>query len=245
MNSAHSMAYGFLCFAVFSMTAGVCSDAGAENISAKSTDSDVRTPIRQDKAHPAIVHWQEYPVESRHRGEEGSCLVRLEVGPDGLAHARQLLITTGFARLDAACATAFADAQFIPATLNGKPVANWVDLPVDWKLERGVTHAQMTFAEDQPAVPIIQKDYELRAGPKFYPATSRTQHQEGDCAIQVLIKADGTVGDIRVGRSTGFATLDQACVLAVQQASFVPAQRNGTPVDAWAEIMMSWRLPAK
>jgi outer membrane biosynthesis protein TonB len=40
-----------------------------------------------------------------------------------------------------------------------------------------------------------------------YPSESREKHQEGDCTIHVYVKEDGTVSDLRVTKSTGFAAL--------------------------------------
>jgi outer membrane biosynthesis protein TonB len=45
-----------------------------------------------------------------------------------------------------------------------------------------------------------------------------------------------------VSKSTGFPTLDQGCVQAIQQASFIPAHKDGETIQAYATINMSWRL---
>jgi TonB family protein len=146
--------------------------------------------------------------------------------------------------LDVACLAAFTHAQFFPATLNGQPVPNWINVPLAFRLwpaggpAKAVTDAQLR-------VPIIQKEYGLKIGPDFYPAASRELHQEGDCTVHVLVQEDGTASNMSVTKSTGFATLDQACIAAIQQAPFVPAQAKGTTVAAFADIHMSWRLPTK
>jgi TonB family protein len=61
------------------------------------------TPVRIDPQHPAIVHWEYYPAESKRLNEQGSCLVKLTVGTDGLVLDTTLIISTGYSRLDAAC----------------------------------------------------------------------------------------------------------------------------------------------
>jgi len=91
-------------------------------------------------------------------------------------------------------------------------------------------------------VPIAQTDYELQVGPRFYPDTSKAMHQQGDCTVHVFVKEDGTTSNITVTKSTRFATLDQACVIAIQQALFVPAHEYGAAVAAWADINIMWRL---
>jgi TonB family protein len=49
-------------------------------------------------------------------------------------------------------------------------------------------------------------------GPDDYPLQSRANHQEGDCSIRALVDKGGTATEVGVSKSTGFATLDQACV---------------------------------
>jgi len=91
----------------------------------------------------------------------------------------------------------------------------------------------------------VRKDYQLKIGPDHYPPESRELHQEGDCTIHGFVKEDGTASNISVSRSTGFAALDQACIFAIQQAPFVPAQANGAAVGAFFDINISWRLPTQ
>lgn len=238
MNSVHKLSLLLVCVAGLDL----CSDTMADEVNSVSTQPVVKTPVRIDKAHPPIVRPAEYPNESARLGEKGFCAVRMEVDFDGLIRAKQLVVSTGIGRLDAACLAAFADARFIPASVNGKPVANWINLPIDWG--QG-SHLGRAVTDDQLAVPIVRKDYELNVGPRFYPAESQAMHQEGDCSIHVLVREDGTTGEIKISKSTGYATLDQACVLAIQKALFEPLRKDGTAVSSWADINMSWRLPAR
>jgi protein TonB len=68
-------------------------------------------------------------------------------------------------------------------------------------------------------------------------------HQEGDCVVKLYVTPDGALTDMAVSKSTGFATLDQACISAVQGARFKPAMRDDAAVGAWTKINISWRLP--
>jgi TonB family protein len=54
---------------------------------------------------------------------------------------------------------------------------------------------------------------------------------------------DGSLSHVAVTKSSGFEPLDQACVSAIQQAPFIPAQRDGTAVAASTDINVSWRFP--
>jgi protein TonB len=92
------------------------------------------TPVRPDPAHPLIVHFQDYPAASLQAREQGSCMVRLTVGPDGFVQDTQVTTPTGIARLDQACLSAYRHQHFLPATQDGKPIVSTIELPVNWRL---------------------------------------------------------------------------------------------------------------
>ena len=54
---------------------------------------------------------------------------------------------------------------------------------------------------------------------KRYPTLARTNHWEGKVIVQAIIKADGTVGDVRVAESSGYALLDQEALVVMRKAS--------------------------
>jgi TonB family protein len=202
--------------------------------------SDEKKPVRLDRDHPLKIGAQYYPMESRRLGESGWCLVRFQVDADGVVRAAQLTSSTGFERLDSACVTAVMGGHLIPATVDGKPVFDWPELPMVWFLERPPARPRF----DQFLVPKVRKDYQLKIGPDHYPAESRQRREEGDCTIHGFVKEDGTLLNISVSKSSGSAALDQACVSAIQEAPFVPAQANGTAIGAFFDININWRLPA-
>jgi TonB family protein len=192
-----------------------------------------RTPVKPDPNHPLRIGEEFYPPESRRLQEEGICVVGFEVDPDGHIRATQLLSSSGFPRLNEACLAGFANGRLIPATVDGKPVAAWISIPVTWKLNG------KTFT----TTPQIRHDYQLKIGPDDYPPISRKLHQEGDCVVHVDVGLDGRVSHVAVTKSAGFEPLDQACVSAIEQAPFIPAQRDGLPVAASTDINISWRFP--
>jgi TonB family protein len=238
MLRINGVPHSIVLFVICSTEIGECNDAKADDVNTSASEP-TKTPVRVDKAHPLIVRPQEYPAESARRGEKGSCAIRMEVDFDGPVRAKQFVVSTGFERLDVACLAAFADARFIPATLDGKPAASWINAPIDWGRSGYVGE---TVTDDQLAEPFIRKDYELRVGPRFYQPSSPAMHQEGDCTIHVLVKDDGTAGDISVIKSTGFASLDEACLAAIQQAPFESVHSNRGTLAA-VDIHMSWRIP--
>jgi protein TonB len=64
---------------------------------------------------------------------------------------------------------------------------------------------------------------------------------EGDVVLEIIVRADGSVGDIRVveGLRGG---LDRRAVEAVKQWRFSPARRYGVPVDVVVEVAVEFKL---
>ncbi len=74
-----------------------------------------------------------------------------------------------------------------------------------------------------------------------YTEAARRAGVEGEVVLEVVVRADGTVGDIRVLRPLG-AGLDERAVEAVKQWRFAPGTRRGLPVDVVVEVSVEFRL---
>lgn len=66
-----------------------------------------------------------------------------------------------------------------------------------------------------------------------YPAVSRRLKEEGTVVLEVFIQSDGSVGDLRVKRSSGFARLDEAALAAVRRWKYLPARRGSEALALW------------
>ena len=102
-------------------------------------------------------------------------------------------------------------------------------------------------AEPQPApvVPPSAEASELNNPAPAYPKLSRRLGEKGTVTLALLVKADGTVGDIRVKNSTGYKRLDDAAVNAIRRWKFVPASQAGIAIDYWYEIDFEFNLNKK
>jgi len=78
-----------------------------------------------------------------------------------------------------------------------------------------------------------------------YPAAAREQGIEGTVLLDVLVLADGRVGEARVRQSSGSPALDAAALEAVRRWTFTPARRGPEPVDAWVEVPVKFSLAAR
>lgn len=63
-----------------------------------------------------------------------------------------------------------------------------------------------------------------------YTDEARHNQIEGSVKVSVLLKADGTVSDIKVARGLGYG-LDEKAIEAARQLRFVPAQKDGHAVS--------------
>jgi len=74
-----------------------------------------------------------------------------------------------------------------------------------------------------------------------YTEEGRRRGVEGDVVMEVVVRADGSIGNVRVLQGLG-SGLDQRAVDAVRQWRFFPAKRYGTPVDVMVEIAVEFKL---
>jgi len=76
-----------------------------------------------------------YPRLSRRLNEQGKVLLRVRVSADGSAEQVNLHQSSGHSRLDEAARRAVAQWRFVPAKQGDTPVASWVIVPIEFKLE--------------------------------------------------------------------------------------------------------------
>lgn len=93
----------------------------------------------------------------------------------------------------------------------------------------------------KPTAPMVDASHRGNRKPN-YPAVSRRLGEEGVVMVRVLVKADGTAGDVRLEQSSGFPRLDQSAVDAVKRWKFKPGMRGTTPVDEWFSIPVEFNL---
>jgi TonB family protein len=74
-----------------------------------------------------------------------------------------------------------------------------------------------------------------------YTDEARRRGLSGDVVLEIIVRRDGTVGDVKVLQGLG-AGLDQRATEAVRQWRFSPARRFGTPVDVVVEVAVEFKL---
>ena len=81
----------------------------------------------------------------------------------------------------------------------------------------------------------------LREVKAEYTDEARRRGITGDVVLEIVVKRDGTVGDVTIMQGRG-AGLDQRAVAAVRQWRFSPARRRGEPVDVIVEVAVEFTL---
>jgi len=74
-----------------------------------------------------------------------------------------------------------------------------------------------------------------------YTEDARRRGITGDVLLEVVIRRDGSVGDVHVLQGLGFGLEDRA-IGAVKQWRFAPGRRKGVPVDVLVEVAVEFTL---
>ncbi len=76
-----------------------------------------------------------HPALSRRYGEQGAVMLRVFVNADGTAGKIEIKTSSGYPLLDEAAREAVQTWRFLPASVDGKPVGEWYQVPIQFKLQ--------------------------------------------------------------------------------------------------------------
>jgi len=75
-----------------------------------------------------------------------------------------------------------------------------------------------------------------------YPKASRQRREAGTVRIAMNVDVTGIVTRTEVVQSSGFTALDQTATETLSRCPFLPAIKDGRPVEAAVEITYVWKL---
>jgi TonB family protein len=81
----------------------------------------------------------------------------------------------------------------------------------------------------------------LREVKADYTDEARRANIEGEVELEIVVRRDGTVGDVKIVRGLR-GGLNERAVQAVRQWRFAPGRMKGTPVDVVVEVGVEFRL---
>jgi TonB family protein len=118
-------------------------------------------------------------------------------------------------------------------TAQGLPVTGFLD---------EATRQALGFVPDTAARQSGERPRFVYQPTPAYPEEARQQGWEGTVTLHLELRADGTVGDVQVARSSGHAVLDTAAQETAKTWKHAPVTQEGEPVTRWAEIHLTFTL---
>lgn len=81
----------------------------------------------------------------------------------------------------------------------------------------------------------------IKAGKPFYPVEPHNTGVQGAVELEVIVNADGSVGDVRVMKSL-HPDLDEAAIASARAWLFTPGRKSGQPVAVIIAMEVSFQL---
>jgi protein TonB len=78
--------------------------------------------------------------------------------------------------------------------------------------------------------------------PPTYPRIARIRGYQGDVMLDVLVNKDGTVGDLKVIKSSGYPLLDRAAKSSVKNWLFEPGMVGNEKLKMWVRVPIRFEL---
>jgi TonB family protein len=205
--------------------------AGLSPVWAADTDkacSAPEVPLRPIMATHTIPL---YPQVSVMTNEQGSTMLEVHIGADGVPDAAKVVNSSGSMRLDAAAVEHVKSTWRWNAPVhNCQPLAVSTRVSILWDLR----DARNTG----PLPPTVNMDI------KDYPPGARQRHEQGTVYLWILISPDGSVS-ATVQTSSGFPELDQKSLDLARNWLWKPAHLGDQAVVTPVYLLSVWSLDPK
>jgi TonB family protein len=87
------------------------------------------------------------------------------------------------------------------------------------------------------AIPVVENaKFRGERVPPIYPKRALQFKQEGVVVLQALIDIDGSIKNVKLVNSSGYAILDKSAINAVWKWKFEPSVIDGEPVLSWIKV---------
>jgi protein TonB len=95
-----------------------------------------------------------------------------------------------------------------------------------------------------PPAPVIRKAKPLyrHNPPPRYPRLARKRKYQGVVILEVFVNRDGSVGDAKVFKSSGYAILDKTAIKSVKKWEFEPGRRGDDQLEMWVRVPVRFQL---
>ena len=91
------------------------------------------------------------------------------------------------------------------------------------------------------AFEVASPNYRINPKPR-YPLIARKRGHEGEVLLSVWVLEDGSVGELKLEKPSGYSALDESALNAVRKWLFFPGRKNGIPIRSWVTIPIKFQL---
>jgi len=201
------------------------SSAYAQSTTACKHDKPL-TPITATHGFPP------YPSEAVAKGEQGTVLLDVQIGADGVITDAAIASSSGFPLLDEATKTFVKAAwRWEAPTKNCLPVATSTKVSVRWDLKNA------------DANPLISRSMILNFGRSDYPDASLARRTQGVVIMTLALRSGDNPPNVFINQGSGDPDLDKKSVeLVSSRHRWTQAQMDGEPVKTTVFVVASWTL---
>lgn len=184
----------------------------------------------------------EYTKPAMDRKVEGAVWLEVVVKADGTVDDNVRVTRSLDPDLDQQAVKAAKQWTFKPGTKDGAPVPVSVSLELTFTLRPGTkAAAPAQSALNKPGdggvvAPVLVRDVK-----PHYPKDAMDRKVQGRVGLKMVVKANGTVGDVEVTAGLD-PELDQEAVKAAKQWKFRPGTKDGKAVDVEVQAEMTFTL---
>ena len=100
--------------------------------------------------------------------------------------------------------------------------------------------APPSLPQQQPSKDVTMPTVVRQVKPD-YPESAKKERVQGNVMLAVVVKKDGTVGDVTVKKAL-HPELDEAAVRAMKKWEFKPGTKDGKAVDVAVDVEMTFNL---
>lgn len=223
------------------------------------------SPLKKDITHdvpPEMI----YRVAPKHpkiyspTGTKIEVKIFSKIGTDGLVIKSEIGKSSGSKQCDDAALNVASRNKFHPGIRYGQPAELWTyyieKFTVDLNLRDSsdiVTMKEKTLKdfefEDEGYIPASDEFVEVEVLPEMlhetkpdYPREALKKRYQGVVWLKVLINKQGKVLKAVIGKSSGYALLDDAALSVAKKNLFRPGIQNGKPVNVWVTYKVDFSL---
>jgi TonB family protein len=192
-----------------------------------------------------------YPAYTSGKDVQGMTVLAMVIGADGAPSHIQLLHSHGDA-YDQAATEAVQQSVFEPGKLAGKPVPVWIDVRVVFRANRAQALPQVIITERDLAPPGESFFEDKHHRPAGYTPPVLIHTVDADFAdpfvrdpivqvatVAVSVGVDSLPKAVQMRRGLGFG-LDKKAIAAVWHDRFLPATKNGKPIQDFVDVKVEF-----